>query len=219
VGDEARVLASEDGNTRFEIERVKDGDKIHLVIGGSDRLFQEDGQPYFTVRPEINIDEIKKQLVPTQVQAGVFFGYSLPIYAADNEELYFRTDVPGRWTEEDDIIFHVKCCLDQAEDVGDEFRLQFSWEHAPYPGILPATSNDVEVETTLVAGRVAPYDQYEVTFTIDYDIDGAGSEIKFHELLGGRLRRVAAAGDEIDGEIIILDWHLHYPVNKFYNIE
>ena len=56
---------------------------------------------------------------------------------------------------------------------------------------------------------------YEVTFTLDYNVDG-GDVVVAHDLLSGRLRRVAASGSEATGEIIVLDWHTHYQVNKMF---
>lgn len=63
-----------------------------------------------TLRAELNVDEIKKQAVPDQIHigAGVFFGYSMPIWNEDNEELHFRESVPARWDAASDITFHVR---------------------------------------------------------------------------------------------------------------
>ena len=168
-----------------------------------------------TLRPEINIDEIKKQLKPTQVQRGIFFGYSMPIYAADNEELFFAQKVPERWDGASDIRVKILVALAGAEDVGDKFKIQNSWEHTACEGVIPATFNDVEIETTILVSRNAQYDIYCLTFTIDYDIDGAGNEIKGGELLTARLRRIAASELEVSNEIIIFDWVVEYQRNKF----
>ena len=168
-----------------------------------------------TLRPEINIDEIKKQLVPTQVQVGVVFGYSMPIYNADNEELYFKQHVLHRWDGASDIRIKAMVCLSAAEDVGDKFKFQLSWEHVAQDGTVPATANDVEVEQAVLTGRNGQYAVYVLTFTVDYDIDGAGNEVKAGELLNARLRRIAAAAPQITNEIIVLDWIVEYQRDKF----
>ena len=54
------------------------------------------------------------------------------------------------------------------------------------------------------------------SFTIDYDIDGAGNEIAAGEILGGRLRRVSVTGTEVDNEIIVLDNVVEYQIDKLY---
>ena len=168
-----------------------------------------------TLRPEINVDEIKKELKPTQVQVGVFFGYSMPIYVADHEQLFFSQKVPERWDEASDIRFKIFVVLSAGEDVGDKFKFQGSWEHASCGEIVPATSNDVEVEQAVLVDRNSQYDIYCLTFTIDYDIDGAGNEIKAGEVLAARLRRIAAAAPQVSNEIIVFDWVVEYQRDKF----
>lgn len=168
-----------------------------------------------TLRPEINIDEVKKNLVPDQVQVGVAFGYSMPIYAADNEELYFKQHVLHRWDEASNIRSKIIVCLANAEDVGDKFKFQLSWEHTPQDGVVPVTSHDVEVEQAVLTGRNAQYSVYVLTFTLDYDIEGEGNEVKVGETLNVRLRRIAAAAPQITNEIIVLDWIVEYQRDKF----
>jgi len=56
-------------------------------------------------------------------------------------------------------------------------------------------------------------------FTIDYDIDGVGSEIAARDMLTGRLRRIAATTSEITGEILMLNWTLVYVVDKMYGLQ
>jgi len=168
-----------------------------------------------TLRPEINIDEIKKEAVPVQTQRGVFFGYILPIYNDDHQELFFKQRVPFRWDGVSNIRSRIKIALGNAEDVGDKFNLQLSWEHAPMEEPVPDTSNDVPVETAVLIGRNAAFDLYAVTFIIDYDIDGVGNEIKPYELLVARLRRIAASELEISNSPIVLDWVTEYQRNKF----
>ncbi len=168
-----------------------------------------------TLRPEINIDEIKKQLVPEQTQIGVAFGYSMPIYAADHEELYFKQHTLHRWDEASDIRVKAIVCLANAEDVGDKFKFQLSWQHIPQDGVVPVTSHDVEVEQTILTGRNGQYAVYVLTFTVDYDIDGVGNEVKAGETLNARLRRIAAAAPQITNEVIVLDWIVEYQRDKF----
>jgi len=166
-----------------------------------------------TLRAEVNVDEIKKQATVDQVQVGVFFGYSLPIYAADNEELYFRENVPGRWDGKSNITFHVLCCLASAETAGETFKFQLSWEKTSETEVVPVTTHDITDEVIVVDGT--QYATYEMSFTLDYDVD-TPDNVEAHDLLACRLRRVASTGDEVDGEVIVLDWHTHYVVNKVF---
>ena len=168
-----------------------------------------------TLRAELDYTAQIAASKPIQVAVGVFKGFSFPVYAADNEELFFRETVPDRWDGVSDIVFHLKVALAAGEDVADSFKFQLSWEHAVDGEIVPVTSNDVEVEQAVLTGRNAQYDEYDLTFIIDHDIDGAGSEIKSHELLGARLRRIDATNPDVTGEIIVLNWYTHYAINKF----
>lgn len=168
-----------------------------------------------TLRAELDYTTQIAQSKPTQVTVGIFKGFSFPVYAADNEELFFRETVPDRWDGVSDIVFHVKVALAGGEDVDDNFKFQLSWEHAPCDVEVPVTSNDVEVEQAVLTGRNAQYDEYVLTFTIDHDIDGAGNEIQSHELLGARLRRIDATNPDVTAEIIVLNWHTHYITNKY----
>lgn len=166
------------------------------------------------LRAEIDYTAQIAHTKPTQVAVGVFKGFSFPVYAADNEELFFRETVPERWDGASDIIFHVKVALAGGEDVGDNFKFQLSWEHSVGEVVIPATSNDVPVEQAVLTGRNAQYDEYDLTFTIDHDIDGVDNEIKSHELLAARLRRIDATNPDVTNEIIVLNWHTHYGCDK-----
>lgn len=169
-----------------------------------------------TLKPSLNHFEIRKEATLDQAEIGVYFGWILPIWAA-HEELFATQIVTGRWNGTSDMEAHIMVALGDAEDVGDKFQLRISWEHAQYPGVVPATSNDVDVETTILAGRAAQYDQYRVHFAIDYNIDGGGNEIMPHTLMGMRLRRIAASANEVDNDPIILGWHAHYLTDKMFS--
>lgn len=159
-----------------------------------------------TLRPIMNMAEMGKNEKPTVITVGIWQMFSLPIWAApadSDEQLVYELRVPYRWDGVSDFAVPFHVALGAGEDVGDKFKLQLSWEHDPCGGIIPATSNPLEVETTVLAGRNAQFDCYEISFTIDYDIDGAGNEIVAGELLGGRLRRVAASASEITGEVLV----------------
>ena len=168
-----------------------------------------------TLRPSLNVFEVKKEAVITQGEVGVFFGYILPLWTA-HEELFLSQIAPGRWNEVSDIGIHMYVALGGAEDVGDRFQLRISWEHAPETGVLPNTLHDVDVETTVLAGRAAMNDIYKVVFILDYDIDGGGNEVKPHELIGMRLRRIAATVNEVANDVMIVDWHDHWCVDKMF---
>ena len=195
---------------------VKIGTAPNITTIGADGKISMGGtaKGVLTLRPEIDFAAQLAHSKPTQVTVGIFKGFSFPVYSADDEELFFRETVPERWDGVSDIAFHVAFVLAGAEDVDDNFKFQFSWEHSPCEGITPATSNDVEVEVAILTGRNAQYDRYCADFVLNYDIDGAGNEIKAHELIAGRLRRIDATNPDVNSEIIMIDWHSHYQIDK-----
>lgn len=196
---------------------IGDGTNQMVVSGTGVVTLEGSAKRVLTLRPEINIDEIKKQATPDQVQVGAFFGYSLPVWASDNEELYMKQSVPARWDGASDIEVHVVVALSQAEDVGDNFKFQLSWNHVESDCCtIPVTSHDVTAEQAVLSGRNAQYSTYVVTFVVDYDIDGVGNEIEAHSVLAYRIRRVDATNPDISGEIIVIDWHDHFVVDKMF---
>lgn len=159
-----------------------------------------DGLVYMEVRPDLDYESVRANGAPTRVGRGVVKGFSLPIYAADGEELLFEVCVPNRYDEASDILVHAHCHLDTA-NTNKKFKLQTAWEHfTPGTDIVPDTSNIVEVEVD--TGVVAQYQSFHLQFLIDYDID-VGDNIIHDDNLHLRLRRVDASADEIAGEVVI----------------
>lgn len=204
-----------DPNPEFTTLKVGSKENYAYINSDGNLVLFGKAKRLLTFRPEINQDEVRKRGVPEAVQVGVFFGYSMPVYTAENlEELFFKQRVPYRWDGVYNPNARIKVALAGAEGVDDNFKFQLSWEHSADGDIVPATSNDVEVEQTVLAGRNAQYSSYELDFIIDYDIDGPGSEIVAGELLGARLRRITASAPEVANEIIVLDWVVEYRRDK-----
>jgi len=172
-----------------------------------------------TLRPSLDLAAVGQKEKPTIVTVGAYQGFSMPTWSTPvnaDEELYFRSRVPYRWDGVSDIVFKVMVALAGAEDVGDSFKFQFSWETTSVTGAIAVTTNDVETEVEILAGRNNQYSTYSVAFTIDYDIDGVGFEILARNILAGRLRRIASGGTEVDNEIMVLDWVIEYYIDKLY---
>jgi len=169
------------------------------------KIFSGSQKQKLEISSVLNWDNVRALGKPTTVERGVVKGFSLPVYNNDDEELFFASHIPQRWDGESDIYIHVHCYLAGAED-DHAFRLQITWEHyKPHTnGIIPNTSNEVEVET-LTGALAAQFKSFEVDFVIDYDIDGGGSEITVGEELAFRLIRVAEEGakDECDAGIVV----------------
>ena len=122
-----------------------------------------DGQAYIIVDGDLDYATIIGTGKPTAVTLGIFRGYSLPLYAA-NEELFFCFPVPPQYSGEADIICVVCGYISLAEDT-KKFQLRIAWEHVTAGvDVFPVTSNDVDVETD--TGATAPqFQSYHIEFT------------------------------------------------------
>lgn len=175
--------------------------------------FEASDVGYLTIKPELNIDEIKKQLVPVQMDIGVFHGYLMPIYDDDYEEMHFRQMIPGRWDGVSDIHFHVTMAISDTEDVGDKFKFQLDWAKFAHINTVPITFSTIEMETTILTGRTAQYNVYNVCFDIPY------ASIDKDQLFGGHLRRIAASANEVSNNIIIMCWHMDFKTSSIFGVE
>lgn len=172
-----------------------------------------EGSQKYTVdfRPVLSLARILGTAKPTKVTRGVVEGFSLPIYNADDEELYFDLHVPCTYDEASDVLVHVHGYLDTA-NTNKDFQLQLEWEHATFPtDLIPNTDNDVAVDTN--TGTASQYQTFMINFTIDYDIDG-GDALECMDCLYFRLRRIATGGDEIAGEFVVCHIGIEFTSNK-----
>jgi len=168
-----------------------------------------------TIRPQVHTEEIRKVLKPEGISIGLYYGYLMPIFAADNEEIFMEIRVPYRWDGISNPMVRMRVCLEDTEDVGDVFKMRVAWEHFGCDeGVVPATSNNVDVQQAVITARNAQYDSYCLDFTIDYDIDGAGSELEAGCLMGLHVTRIAATGAAITNKIIILDTVVEFRRDK-----
>lgn len=189
-----------------------DNGGTNYVDGGTQTQYWGGSTPvWLELRPDLDFTEITAHGKPTQVIRGIYHGYSLPIYAADNEELFFDVCVPDRWDRESDIALHVDCYIDTA-NANKNFNLQIDWEHyTPVIDVVPNTFNTVTAETNTGAG--AQFQSYHAEFTIDYDID-PGDDIEINDNLAFRLIRIAATANEMAGEPVMLHFAVVFQRNK-----
>lgn len=175
-----------------------------------------------SIRPALDLATVGQKEKPTIETIGVFRCFSLPIWSDPvnlDEELFYEVRLPYRWDGKSDLVVPFQAALEENENVGDKFKLQLSWEHDDCSGIIPATSNNVEVEVEILAGRNSQHDTYRLNFVIDYDIDGAENEIQPGSLLAGRLRRIAASENEIPNEVLIRHYVVvEQTVDKFFGL-
>jgi len=179
---------------------IKEGESLFIPCphaeshgrGGSDEIIPS-GK--ITLRPTVEMASIGAIGKPTIESVGIFRCFSLPIWndkANSDEELYYAFRVPFRWDGISDLVIPLMVALNGVEYVGDKFKLQLAWEHDSCEGVIPSSSNIVEIETDVLVGRNLQYDSYCQTFTIDHDIDGAGNEAE----IGSRVEQIRRQVEE-----------------------
>lgn len=178
-------------------------------------ILEGDSKVWIEFRPELDFEIVKKNAVPLSYERGIFTGFELPIYAGDDQELFFEICVPDKWDEESAIHIHLDTFLVDAQDDGDDFRLQIVWEYyTPNIDIVPDSSNPVEVETE--TGASAAFQSYHVHFDLlAKDI----TDMEGDDILAFRLRRVTTTGTEIEGLVIFNHVGIIFLCDKLGNPE
>ena len=169
-----------------------------------------------SMRPYIEQGSVAGAGKPTIVTRGCNKGYSLPLYAAD-EELFISEYIAGRWDGASDITISVIGYLSAAETADDDFALQLSWANkSTGSGIWQDTTTDVTTVTNIPDARKAQYSIYKVEFAVDWDVNDP--DIVASDFFSARLRRVAVGvgNVEMDGEFVITSIVITYSVNKVF---
>jgi len=167
------------------------------------------------LRPELDQAKTMGAGAPTPAEVGVFPGFSIPTAGA-NEVLYYRICTPRRWDGVSNINVHVHACLAVAVvGASTDFAFTDSWEHYAEGAVVPVTSNDVTCDDVATGADAVQYQSFNIDFTIVYDIDGGGNEIKIGEIIGFKLDRVApVSANDYAGEIIVLGVHCDFQCDK-----
>lgn len=170
-----------------------------------------EGRIWLEFRPELDFDIIKKNAVPLSYERGIFTGFELPIWADDNQELFFELCVPNRWDGITSIHVHMDMFLIEAQDDGDAFKLQIVYEHYDAGvDIVPNTSTPVEIETE--TGASAAFQSFPVHFEVP------AGDMLCDDILAFRLRRIdVTVNVEIDGNLVFNHAGISFYCDKYGN--
>lgn len=163
------------------------------------------------LRPQIEFGKIQATSKPTLVTRGVIQGYSLPVYNADDEELYITQSIPSRWDGASNITFGCMAMLDTA-NTDKKFKIQVEWEGVTAGDVVGTSTVTASTEIS-VTGAASQYMTYAVSVTIDYDYN-TPNVLVANDVLAIRLRRVAASADEITGEVVLYGFYVQYNRDK-----
>ena len=192
------------------------------VVPGSNSLYVDPSgltrctKHALNIRPVLTQTTAKASGTPTQTSRGLNIGYSLPIWNASDEELYWRTMIPGRWDRTTDPQFGACVSMMRVggEDVGDKFKFQLEWQTTTASSVMGTTTSNCVSEQTVLTGRNAQHDVYFIFFTLNAD-DGT-NPIVAGNMLQARLRRIAASANDCTGEIAVWDWTTIWPVDRMF---
>lgn len=154
------------------------------------------------------LDENQSNLIgkPTLVSRGIFRGYSLPEYAA-NEELLFRIRVPHNWDGVTNPRFVAITSISSGEDIGDKYKFQLELEAEDIEAVIPDTTAETLTDEITVADGTAYYAEI-----INFELDAAN--LVAGQTLHLRLRRIAASASSVSNEIIVWHWDMRWKMNK-----
>ena len=156
-----------------------------------------------------NYANVKAQ--PTQVNRGLFKGYSYPIWAtpsAQYEELVFRLRVPFRWDGTTNPYFCSITSISGAEDINDKYKFQLDWTSKDVGSVLPETAKEtINNEVTVVNGT----EGYATIIIGEMD---ASLDLVAGQNWQARLRRIASADPAVDNEPIIWHWCTRWLCDK-----
>ncbi len=171
-------------------------------------MMEDDSRVYLTETINFNHTNVSAHGKPTQVFRGIHSGFSLPIYAVD-EELFGCKCLSLLLDDTEDIVLHVGGWLDTANNT-KKFNIEASWDCVDVQNneVVGAGSTDLETETT--TGNWAQFKSFMLSFTLATVAAGCsnGYEVSI------RIRRLAASGNEIAGEVVIMGAALQYIINK-----
>jgi len=192
------------------VGRITGGNVAALTQGQSETFLTTASNRYRTMTFPIQVSRIIASGKPTQVTQGLFRGFSLPTYAAD-EEVFSCICVPKIWDAASDITVYIGGWLNTA-NTDKKFNLQVSWQHWTPGDVVPTTTTDVPVETE--TGTADQYKSFKIAFTLDYDVN-TPNNLAVGDALGIRIRRLDASENEIAGEFVVEGADLVYKINAF----
>jgi hypothetical protein len=134
----------------------------------------------------------------------------MPIYSADNEELFANLVMPTEYDEVGDPVIFVEGWLAAAEN-DKYFILQVSVSNHGLNenDAVSATITDYQVET--LTGNWSQFAGYRKAFTIDRTAIGLRN---WHQL-SIRIRRLAAeSGDDLTNEVVVANAYIRYTSNE-----
>ncbi len=173
-----------------------------------------------TLRPRVNMGVVSNKSKPVQVQSGAWQYFRMPIYASDDQQVFYTMRCPYRWDGTTNPVFKAMVGIESEETADKVFQFKLLWNTTSITGQLVATTLDVLSGDVVVlaAPRNAALSTYSVSFELDYDSGSLQQTLAARNNISFCLQRVAksGAGTEIAGNAILQDAIVEFAVDKIY---
>ncbi|WP_372754257.1 hypothetical protein [Mariniflexile sp.] len=230
-------MVNEEGDTRIEVEKTPDDDKIRFTTNGSERMtiddagntrfgdgtnntyigsdgslsFEGTATRFDDLKVPVNTVQIKKTDI-TDVEYDVFKDNTAALFFPYNKEpsVVFSVQLPHGWKEGSTIYPHVH--WSSKSDVGSNtvvWALEYTWTNvgAVFPNTTTVSGS------TLVPSNGGSVSAYEHAITPLGAIDGTGKEIS--SMLMCRLYRYTTnASDTFNDYVALLEIDFHYEIDS-----
>lgn len=164
-----------------------------------------------SIHPFLDENYSNDKATPTQVNRGLFYGYSMDIWetpAKPYEELLFKLRVPHEWDGITNPWFVAITATTGAEDIGDKYKFQMEWQAEDILHVIPNSVAETLTSEVTLTTTDAWYANI-ISFEADATTLVAGQNMQW------RLRRIAASADEVTNEPIVFHWDTRWKIDKF----
>ena len=164
---------------------------------------------YKTKQVVFDYSRISDYSKPTRVTRGILDGYSLPVNASDNEELYCNIMIPEDMDVKTDPELILTGWLDTA-NTAKKFKISMEAQVHDFGANTVVSSSSTSHDEETTTGTWAQYTSFDISYTLDATTLG----ITEGDGIALRIFRKAASADEITGEVVIHSAYLKYVSDK-----
>jgi hypothetical protein len=161
------------------------------------------------------IIESSSNSTPSIVKFGAYKAFSLPIWSSSGataqEQVFIKAKVPDQWNELNAATLKLLVALAGTEATPNAFNFKLGWQAKNALSQAGSTmASTTSGNVAILAGSLATYSLYEVEITL------AASNFSPGNYISGVLGRIASTTTEITNEIIIVNGHIEWIINKVF---
>ena len=144
-------------------------------------IYNPSRRGWVSVVPALNENYTNYTSKPTRTTNGIMRGYSLPVFSANGEELFYTGRAPFTWDGITNPHFQAIISLQASETVGDYFEFQLQYAVVPVIGSIPTgVTATVNQELVVLSGRNAARQAYYLSMELNAADINVGDNIHFN---------------------------------------